>query len=82
MASSLRVNAIVPASGTNVAIGTAGGTITYNTNVSGIATFSSGIVVSVGSTEALRTDSNSSSLVLALPLVGIKSDFSNRVNDT
>jgi hypothetical protein len=52
MASSLRVNAIVPASGTNVAIGTAGGTITYNASVSGISTFSSGIVVSAGSTSA------------------------------
>ena len=39
MASSLRVNAIVPASGTNVAIGTAGGTITYTASVSGISTF-------------------------------------------
>jgi hypothetical protein len=39
MASSLRVNAIVPASGTNVAIGTAGGTITYSASVSGISTF-------------------------------------------
>jgi hypothetical protein len=28
----------------------------------------------------VRTDSNASSLVLALPLVGIKSDFSNAVN--
>jgi hypothetical protein len=50
MASSLRVNAIVPASGTNVAIGTAGGTITYNASVSGISTFSSGIVVAAGTT--------------------------------
>jgi hypothetical protein len=47
MASSLRVNAIVPASGTNVAIGTAGGTITYNASVSGISTFSSGIIGNV-----------------------------------
>jgi hypothetical protein len=39
MASSLRVNAIVPSSGTNVAIGTAGGTISLVTNVSGISTF-------------------------------------------
>jgi len=52
MASSLRVNAIVPASGTNVAIGTAGGTITYNASVSGVSTFSSGIVVSAGTTAA------------------------------
>jgi hypothetical protein len=52
MASSLRVNSIVPSSGTNVAIGTAGGTITYNASVSGISTFSSGIVVSAGSTSA------------------------------
>ena len=52
MASSLRVNAIVPASGTNVAIGTAGGTVTYAASVSGISTFSSGIVVSSGSTSA------------------------------
>ena len=40
MASSLRVNAIVPASGTNVAIGTAGGTVTYAASVSGVSTFS------------------------------------------
>jgi hypothetical protein len=40
MSSSLRVNAIVPASGTNVAIGTAGGTITYGASVTGISTFS------------------------------------------
>jgi hypothetical protein len=52
MASSLRVNAIVPASGTNVAIGTAGGTITYNASVYGVSTFSSGIVVSAGTTAA------------------------------
>lgn len=52
MASSLRVNAIIPSSGTNVAIGTAGGTITYTANVSGVSTFSSGIVVSVGSTSS------------------------------
>ena len=52
MASSLRVNAIVPASGTNVAIGTAGGTITYTASVSGVSTFSSGIVVSAGTTAA------------------------------
>jgi hypothetical protein len=52
MASSLRVNAIVPASGTNVAIGTAGGTVTYAAIVSGICTFSSGIVVAAGSTSA------------------------------
>jgi len=52
MASSLRVNAIVPASGTNVAIGTAGGTITYAASVSGVSTFSSGIIVSAGTTSA------------------------------
>jgi hypothetical protein len=52
MASSLRVNSIIPSSGTNVAIGTAGGTVTYNASVSGISTFSSGIVVSAGSTSA------------------------------
>jgi len=52
MASSLRVNAIVPASGTNVAIGTAGGTITFNANISGVSTFSGGIVVSAGTTAA------------------------------
>jgi hypothetical protein len=52
MASSLRVNAIVPASGTNVAIGTAGGTITYTASVSGVSTFSSGIIVAAGSTSA------------------------------
>jgi hypothetical protein len=52
MASSLRVNAIIPSSGTNVAIGTAGGTVTYAASVSGICTFSSGIVVSAGSTSA------------------------------
>ena len=52
MASSLRVNAIVPASGTNVAIGTAGGTITYTASVSGVSTFSSGIIVAAGTTAA------------------------------
>jgi hypothetical protein len=52
MASSLRVNTIVPANGTNVAIGTAGGTITYTASVSGVSTFSSGIVVSAGTTAA------------------------------
>lgn len=72
MASSLRVNAIVPASGTNVAIGTAGGTITYNANVTGVSTFSSGIVVSVGNTEALRTDSNSN--------IGIKTTSTSGFN--
>lgn len=50
MASSLRVNSIIPSSGTNVAIGTAGGTVTYTATVSGVSTFSSGIVVSAGST--------------------------------
>jgi hypothetical protein len=40
MSSSLRVNAIVPSSGNNVAIGTAGGTITYGASVTGISTFS------------------------------------------
>ena len=48
MASSLRVNAIVPASGTNVAIGTAGGTITYTASVSGVSTFSNGVTVGTG----------------------------------
>lgn len=52
MASSLRVNAIVPASGTNVAIGTAGGTITYAASVSGVSTFSNGIIVAAGTTAA------------------------------
>jgi hypothetical protein len=52
MASSLRVNAIVPASGTNVAIGTAGGTITYTANVSGVSTFSSGVVIGTGASIA------------------------------
>jgi hypothetical protein len=52
MASSLRVNAIVPASGTNVAIGTAGGTITYTASVSGVSTFSNGIIVAAGTTAA------------------------------
>jgi hypothetical protein len=40
MSSSLRVNAIVPSSGNNVAIGTAGGTITYGASVTGVSTFS------------------------------------------
>ena len=52
MASSLRVNAIVPASGTNVAIGTAGGTITYSASVSGVSTFSSGVVIGTGASIA------------------------------
>ena len=72
MASSLRVNSIIPSSGTNVAIGTAGGAITYNANVTGVSTFSSGIVVSVGSTEALRTDSNSN--------IGIKTTSTSGFN--
>ena len=55
MASSLRVNSIVPSSGTNVAIGTAGGTISYNASVSGVSTFSSGIVVSAGSSIGIGT---------------------------
>jgi len=45
--SNLRVNSITPSLGTNVAIGTAGGTITYNSTISGISTFSSGIVANV-----------------------------------
>ncbi len=52
MASSLRVNSIIPSSGTNVAIGTAGGTVTYAASVSGISTFSNGIIVSAGSASA------------------------------
>ena len=39
MSSNLRVNSITPSSGNNVAIGTAGGTISLVTNVSGISTF-------------------------------------------
>ena len=50
MASSLRVNAIVPASGTNVAIGTAGGTITYNANISGVSTFTTVNATTVSAT--------------------------------
>jgi hypothetical protein len=45
MSSNLRVNSIRPSSGNNVAIGTAGGTISLVTNVSGISTFSDGINV-------------------------------------
>jgi hypothetical protein len=41
MSSNLKVNSIVPATGSNVAIGTAGGTITYNASVSGVSTFTS-----------------------------------------
>ena len=52
MASSLRVNTIVPASGTNVAIGTAGGTITYAASVSGVSTFSNGVVIGTGASIA------------------------------
>ena len=40
MSSNLKVNSIVPATGNNVAIGTVGGTITYNAPVSGSSTFS------------------------------------------
>jgi len=72
MSSNLKVNSIVPATGSNVAIGTAGGTISYNANVSGVSTFTSGIVVSVGSTEALRTDSNSN--------IGIKTTSTSGFN--
>lgn len=39
MSSNLRVNNIFPSVGTNVSIGTAGGSITYNANVSGVSTF-------------------------------------------
>jgi hypothetical protein len=53
MASSLRVNAIVPASGTNVAIGTAGGTITLTGGVTGSSIINTGVTtVSSGSTSA------------------------------
>ena len=48
MSSSLRVNAIVPSSGTNVAIGTAGGSITYNASVSGVSTFTSINAITAG----------------------------------
>lgn len=72
MSSNLKVNSIVPATGSNVAIGTAGGTISYNASVSGVSTFTSGIVVSVGSTEALRTDSNSN--------IGIKTTSTSGFN--
>ena len=48
MSSNLKVNSIVPATGTNVAIGTAGGTITYGASVTGVSTFSNGISVGTG----------------------------------
>jgi len=44
MSSNIRVNSITPSVGNNVAIGTAGGTITFNCDtISGIATFANGI---------------------------------------
>jgi len=68
MASSLRVNAIVPASGTNVAIGTAGGTITYNANVTGVSTFTSlslgtGTSISSPATNVLALGTNNTEAV-------------------
>jgi hypothetical protein len=74
MASSLRVNAIVPASGTNVAIGTAGGTITYTASVSGVSTFSSGVVIGTGT-----SISSPSTNVLAL---GVNNTERVRINTT
>ena len=65
MASSLRVNAIVPASGTNVAIGTAGGTITYAASVSGVSTF---------------TTLNATSIV-GVTTAGITTAYISSVND-
>lgn len=64
MASSLRVNSIIPSSGTNVAIGTAGGSITYNANVTGVSTF---------------TTVNATSLV-GVATAGITTVYTNSLN--
>lgn len=78
MASSLRVNSIVPSSGTNVAIGTAGGSITYNANVSSVSTFSSGIVVSAGSSIGIGTANPTSPLeVQSSTIPRIISNYNN-----
>jgi hypothetical protein len=70
MASSLRVNAIVPASGTNVAIGTAGGTITYAASVSGVSTFTT-----VSATTVTATT------ITGVATAGITTAYIGSVND-
>lgn len=67
MSSNLKVNSIVPATGNNVAIGTAGGTISYNASVSGISTFSNGISVGTGGTVIKTTASGLVGIGTAIP---------------
>ena len=74
MSSNIRVNSITPAVGNNVAIGTAGGTITFNCDtISGIATFANNIDI----TQTLDVDGhteldnvNISGVVTATSFVG------------
>jgi len=74
MSSNIRVNSITPAVGNNVAIGTAGGTITFNCDtISGIATFANDIDI----TQKLDVDGhteldnvNISGVVTATSFVG------------
>jgi hypothetical protein len=74
MSSNIRVNSITPAVGSNVAIGTAGGTITFNCDtISGIATFANDIDI----TQTLDVDGhteldnvNISGVVTATSFVG------------
>ena len=74
MSSNIRVNSITPAVGNNVAIGTAGGTITFNCDtISGIATFANDIDI----TQTLDVDGhteldnvNISGVVTATSFVG------------
>ena len=74
MSSNIRVNSITPAVGSNVAIGTAGGTITFNCDtISGIATFANDIDI----TQKLDVDGhteldnvNISGVVTATSFVG------------
>jgi hypothetical protein len=70
MASSLRVNAIVPASGTNVAIGTAGGTITYSASVSGVSTFTTVSATTISATS-----------ITGVTTAGITTAYIGSVND-
>jgi hypothetical protein len=74
MSSNIRVNSITPSVGNNVAIGTAGGTITFNCDtISGIATFANDIDI----TQKLDVDGhteldnvNISGVVTATSFVG------------
>lgn len=78
MASSLRVNSIIPSSGTNVAIGTAGGTVTYTATVSGVSTFSSGLYVTGGSV-GIGTDNPAEKLNVEGKSIFTARSFSNNL---